>query len=103
RYDRRLDEADRPPSTVDGHRSHALRREDLVARLSGPLEVLLARAAARRANDGVIELMLNAIEAQRGGTAALEVAVTVTCPTCAGVAALHRVWCARCEYAGSVV
>ena len=47
--------------------------------------------------------MLNPSEARAGGTAALEVPVEVTCPTCSGVAAVHQVWCRRCEYAGSVI
>jgi DnaJ-class molecular chaperone len=63
----------------------------------------MGRSAARRAHDGVIELMLNHAEARAGGTAALEVPVEITCPTCAGVASVHRVWCQRCEYAGSVM
>jgi molecular chaperone DnaJ len=101
-YDRRLREAEAPPQTTNRH-GRPLRRDELVARLSGPLDVLLGRAAARRGHDGVIELLLNAAEALAGGTAALEVPVEITCPTCSGVAAHHRVWCQRCEYAGSVV
>jgi molecular chaperone DnaJ len=103
-YDRRLDEATPPAGAPsNGKRARPLRREDLMVRLSGPLEVLLGRAAARRAPDGVIELLLDAAEARAGGTAALEVPVEITCPTCGGIAARHRVWCRRCEYAGSVL
>jgi molecular chaperone DnaJ len=101
-YDKRLRDAEVPPA-VTGRQGHQLRREDLVSRLSGPLDVLLGRSVARRGNDGVIELLLNPSEARTGGTAALEVPVEITCPTCGGVAAAHRVWCRRCEYAGSVV
>jgi molecular chaperone DnaJ len=72
-------------------------------RLSGSLEDLLARAAARRRDDGAIELLLRAAEAASGGVAAIQAPLPVTCPTCAGVAAHNRVWCRRCQYAGQVV
>jgi molecular chaperone DnaJ len=108
-YDRQLRAAEgpatRPPPAhnVRGRRHRPILRDDLVARLSGPLDVLVGRSAARRGTDGVIELLVNAAEAAAGGTAALEVPVEVTCPTCAGVAAVHTVWCRRCEYSGRVV
>jgi molecular chaperone DnaJ len=101
-YDRTLRAAEAPPPST-GRTGRPMKRDDLVARLSGPLDVLLGRSAARRGADGVIELLLNQAEALAGGTAALEVPVEVTCPTCGGVAAVHRVWCQRCEYAGSVI
>ena len=75
----------------------------LLARLSGPLDALVARAAARRAPDGVLELLLTAAEAAGGGRAAIETTATITCPTCAGVAAHNEVWCCRCGYEGRVV
>jgi len=103
-YDRLLRAAEapptRPPPGADGHRR--IRRDDLVARLSGPIDVVMGRSAARRAADGIIELLLNPAEHAAGGTAALEVPVEITCPTCAGVASVHSVWCSRCEYAGQV-
>jgi molecular chaperone DnaJ len=103
-YDRLLRAAEapptRPPPAADGHRR--IRRDDLVARLSGPIDVVMGRSAARRAADGIIELLLNPAEHAAGGTAALEVPVEITCPTCAGVASVHSVWCSRCEYAGQV-
>jgi DnaJ-class molecular chaperone len=102
-YDHQLADAETAPPVLPSRGRHRFRRDDLVARLSGPLEVLVGRSAARRGPDGVIELLLLPGEARTGGTAALEVPVEVTCPTCAGVAAVHRVWCCRCEYAGSVV
>jgi molecular chaperone DnaJ len=106
-YDRRLDQAETPtahaPPSPNGRKPRTLRREELLARLSGPLDVLVGRSAARRDHDGVIELLLDHAEARAGGTAALEVPVPITCPTCAGVAAVHTVWCQRCEYEGSVV
>jgi molecular chaperone DnaJ len=101
-YDRQLRDAEGPAVPPPG-RVRPLRREDLVARLSGPIEALVGRSAARRGHDGVIELLLNAAEANAGGTAALEVPVEITCPTCAGVASRRRVWCRRCEYAGRVI
>jgi len=106
-YDRQLRDAEgpatRPPPVTNGQRRRPIRRDDLVARLSGPLDVLVGRSAARRTTDGAIELLINPAEAAAGGTAALEVAVEITCPTCAGVAAVHTVWCQRCEYRGRVV
>jgi molecular chaperone DnaJ len=72
-------------------------------RLSGPIDVLVARGVARRAPDGVLELLLTRAEADQGGRVAIETPVAITCPTCGGVAAHHRVWCRRCEYQGQVV
>jgi molecular chaperone DnaJ len=107
-YDRRLEEGEAPPAGAapPGTRRRATRplhRDHLMARLSGPLDVVVSRSAARRLHDGVIELLLDPAEARAGGTAALEVPVEITCPTCAGVASVHAVWCRRCEYAGWVV
>jgi len=103
-YDRQLRASEaaptRPPPGSDGRRR--IHRDDLVARLSGPIDVVMGRSAARRAADGIIELLLNQAEHAAGGTAALEVPVEITCPTCAGVASVHSVWCSRCEYAGQV-
>jgi molecular chaperone DnaJ len=79
------------------------RRGPRLERLSGALSDLLARSAARRSDDGAIELLLSAAEAAAGGVAAIAAPLPVTCPTCAGVAAHNRVWCRRCEYAGQVV
>jgi molecular chaperone DnaJ len=81
-------------------RSNGLDRR--IPRLSGGLEDLLARAVARRGDDGAIELLLQATEAAAGGVAAIEALLPITCPTCAGVARLNQVWCRRCQYAGSV-
>jgi molecular chaperone DnaJ len=74
-----------------------------IPRLSGSLEQLLARGIARRADDGVIELVVAHDEAQAGGVAAIDARVTVPCPTCAGLAERHVLWCRRCEYAGTVL
>ena len=106
-YDRQLRDSEgpttRPPPVTNGQRRRSIRRDDLLPRLSGPLDVLVGRSAARRAGEGVIELLLHPPEAAAGGIAALEVPVEITCPTCAGVAAVHSVWCSRCEYLGRVV
>jgi len=80
----------------------ASRVDDLIDRLCGPLEALVARAAARRLDDGAVELRLRADEAMRGGTAAIDTSVETLCPTCLGGARPGRLWCARCEHAGRV-
>jgi molecular chaperone DnaJ len=76
---------------------------DVIDRLSGPLDQLVAAATARRNSDGSIELVLNPAEVQRGGTAAITLPCLVPCPTCGGVAQKNRLWCARCEFAGTIV
>lgn len=78
------------------------RVDDLIDRLCGPLEALVARAAARVDEDGAVELCLQADEAARGGTAAIDTSVEITCPTCLGGAHPGRLWCRRCEHAGRV-
>jgi molecular chaperone DnaJ len=75
---------------------------NLVPRLSGPLESLLASGSAQVDADGVLELHLTAAEAARGGTAVVEMALPIFCPTCGGVASPRGVWCCRCEHAGRV-
>jgi DnaJ-class molecular chaperone len=79
------------------------RGPDVIDRLSGPLEELVAAATARRNGDGSIDLVLNTTEVRRGGTAAITLPCLVPCPTCGGVAQKNRLWCARCEFAGTVV
>ena len=86
----------------DASRVDDLRVDDLIDRLCGPLEALVARAAARRLEDGALELLLLAREAMQGGTAAIDTSVEVTCPTCLGGAHPGRLWCVRCEHAGRV-
>jgi DnaJ-class molecular chaperone len=86
----------------DASRADDLRVDDLIDRLCGPLEALVARAAARRLEDGAVELLLQAREAMQGGTAAIDTSVEVTCPTCLGGAHPGRLWCVRCEHAGRV-
>lgn len=78
------------------------RPPDVIVRLTGALEDLLARALARRCADGAVEFALTNGEADRGGTLLFDVVAAVTCPTCDGAAAPRDLWCARCEYAGTV-
>ncbi len=75
---------------------------NLLPRLSGPIARLAESGAAQIAVDGVLELHLNAAEAARGGTALVELALPILCPTCGGVARPGGVWCRRCEHAGRV-
>jgi DnaJ-class molecular chaperone len=89
-------------SAVGWHASWRRPIPNLVARLSGPLPELTASGAARLDADGVLELMLTAAEAARGGTAVVALPLAVLCPTCGGVASPRGVWCRRCEYAGQV-
>jgi DnaJ-class molecular chaperone len=74
----------------------------VIERLAGPLDVLVARAAARLGEDGVIELLLTEREARGGGTAAITLPWRVPCPTCGGCAQPSSVWCVRCEFEGTV-
>jgi molecular chaperone DnaJ len=76
---------------------------DLVLRISGRLEDLLARGIASHGGDGAIELLITRAEAANGGTAVLDASVPVPCPTCGGIAQRYVLWCRRCEYAGAVV
>lgn len=75
---------------------------DLVARLSGKLDDLVARGVAERRPDGAIDLILNAAEAEAGGTAAIEMSIEVVCASCGGVARPRGVWCRTCDYRGRV-
>ena len=75
---------------------------DVLERISGKLDELVARGVARRRADGDIELVLNADEARAGGNAAIETAVEVVCTSCGGVASPRGVWCRTCEYKGHV-
>ncbi len=74
----------------------------VIARLAAPLHTLVARGVARERPDGVVELLLTRDEARAGGHAALGVPLRVPCPTCGGCATRDRLWCARCEFAGTI-
>jgi DnaJ-class molecular chaperone len=75
---------------------------DLISRLSGPIDGLVAAGVAALDGDGVLELRLSAAEAEFGGTALVTMPLRVPCPTCGGIARLGGVWCRRCEYAGEI-
>lgn len=74
---------------------------DLLTRLSGTLDALRASGVARTEDQGIIELVLTHAEARSGGTAMIQLQVTVTCASCGGVASPRGVWCRICEYAGT--
>lgn len=106
-YDARLDEerraASRAAASPDPARAPDVTAlADLLTRVAGPLETLIARGAARHGDDGIIELLLTTAEAARGGTAAIGMPVRVSCPTCGGCAQPGTIWCVRCEFAGTV-
>jgi DnaJ-class molecular chaperone len=73
-----------------------------IERLTATLDALLATAAARLAEGGLVELLLTASEAREGGTVAITLPWEVPCPTCGGCAVPGNVWCVRCEFAGTV-
>ena len=75
----------------------------VIDRVSGSLEKLIAETIVRRHGDGSLELLLNTAEVQRGGTAAITLPCTIPCTTCGGVAQHNRLWCTRCQFAGTVV
>jgi DnaJ-class molecular chaperone len=84
----------RPRSTPHG---------PMLQHLSGALDTLLARGLAHRRADGVIDLAVDPATAASGGWAAIDAAVSITCPTCAGHAERNVLWCRRCEHAGTVI
>jgi hypothetical protein len=87
----------------------------VIVRLSGPLERLVAHSIARTRGAGVrggvegnvqgsvIDLYLLPEEASTGGVAAIDLPLTVPCPTCGGLAGRNRLWCRRCEFEGTIV
>jgi molecular chaperone DnaJ len=70
----------------------------MLRRLSGPLAALLACGVVQQAEDGVLELFLNAQEAAEGGMVTISMRVPVRCPACAG----RPGSCARCGTTGAV-
>jgi molecular chaperone DnaJ len=75
---------------------------DLLARLSGELDALIASGVARLDRAGALELHLTAREAARGGTVMVTMPLRVLCSTCGGVAERGRLWCRTCNYDGHV-
>ena len=96
----------RPVETTDANaaaRKSRAAAASLIARLSGTLAALESRHVVRVHPGGLIDLHINADEARAGGVAAISVPLTVSCPTCGGIAGHATVWCRRCQFAGSVV
>jgi DnaJ-class molecular chaperone len=77
--------------------------ETLILRLCGTLDALVERGVVRVHRGGLLELFIRRDEARLGGVSAIQLPMTVTCPTCGGIAGPATVWCRRCEFAGSVV
>ena len=75
---------------------------DLLSRLSGELDALVAAGVAAIDGDGILELRLSPAEAASGGTAVVTMPLRVPCPTCGGIARRGGVWCRRCEFAGEI-
>jgi hypothetical protein len=65
----------------------------MLSRLSGPLKSLLACGVARRAEGGIIELLLDAHEAEQGGMVTISMRVPVRCAACSPDTAAS---CPRC-------
>ncbi len=95
------------PGSADGRAApgHATARpgETLILRLCGTLDALVDRGIVRVRRGGVLELFVRPDEARLGGVSAIQTPLTVTCPTCGGIAGPATVWCRRCQFAGSVV
>jgi molecular chaperone DnaJ len=89
-------------SSIGWSASWAKRIPDLLPRLTGSLDHLVASRAAWVEPDATLELRLTATEAQTGGTAIVTMPLRILCPTCGGVARPGGVWCRRCEFAGHV-
>jgi curved DNA-binding protein CbpA len=99
-YDRRRGAPARSPAVRSGDARSApaavTRRRApgvMLWRQSGPLNALLACGLARRAEAGVIEILLNPQEAAEGGMITISMRVEVRCRACAAEAAGS---CARC-------
>jgi molecular chaperone DnaJ len=75
----------------------------LIMRLCGTLDALVERRAVLVHGGGLFELFVHRDEARTGGVAAIQLPMTIPCPTCGGIADPHGVWCRRCQFAGSVV
>jgi len=76
--------------------------ETLILRLCGTLDALVARRIVYVHAGGVLDLFVNRDEARAGGVSAIQLPLTVPCPTCGGIAS-RDFWCRRCEFVGSVV
>lgn len=70
----------------------------MLSRLSGSLSALLACGLARRAEGGVIELILKSQEVAQGGMVTISMPVRVRCPACAA----RGTSCSRCGARGTI-
>jgi molecular chaperone DnaJ len=84
------DDATSAPAATTNRRAPGV----LLSRLSGPLNALLARGVASHAEDDVIELWLEAEEAEQGGMVTISMRVPVRCPWCNGDPAMP---CPNCS------
>jgi DnaJ-class molecular chaperone len=75
----------------------------LILRLCGTLDALVERRVVLVHAGGLLELFVHRDEARAGGVAAIQLPMTIPCPTCGGIADPHGVWCRRCQFAGNVV
>jgi molecular chaperone DnaJ len=69
----------------------------MIARLSAPLNALIAGGDARRAEAGMVELLVDDEEAESGGMVTISMRVPVACPGCGG---LDPGGCSRCGGSG---
>ncbi len=107
-YDARRPEPPHAVETADPVAAAAARQRKesaaaLIVRLSGTLAALEARKVARVHPGGLIDLHVSPDEARAGGLAAISLPLTLSCPTCGGIAGHATVWCRRCQFEGSVV
>lgn len=84
---------------VARHRPHV----STLPRFTGPLDRLLRAGVLRLGSDGTVILELSHAEAVAGGTAAIELPLTVRCPTCGGISRPGGVWCRSCDFKGTIV
>jgi DnaJ-class molecular chaperone len=91
------------PNAAGAARKSRVAAVSLIARLTGTLAALESRHVVRVHPGGLIDLHVNADEARAGGVAAITLPLTVSCPTCGGIADHATVWCRRCQFEGSVV
>ncbi len=82
-YDRRRRGGVTEEAAAPAHAWAGQPRGTLLWRLSGPLHTLIGSGAARRGEDDVIELLVQASEAAEGGIATISLRVPVACPDCA--------------------
>ena len=69
---------------------------ELLHRLSGPLDALIACGVVRRVDEGLVEIYVDDEERTRGGMITISMRVPVRCPSCRGAA------CERCGGTGAV-